>query len=132
VIDDFEAFLRCGIHANGFVRCRCTACGEEMIAAFSCRKRGFCPSCAAKRKVEAAAHLIDNVLLFIPYRQFVVSFPIPLRFWLQTNKRLFARIHGIVIKEIDGYYSQKAAQEGIRAPSPGSISFTQRWGIRAC
>ena len=131
VIDEFEAYLRCGIHAHGFLRCRCLACGEEMVVAFSCKRRGFCPSCAAKRKAETAAHLIDNVLPLVPYRQFVVSFPIPLRFWLQTNKRLFTRIHEIVIGEVYRLYSEKAIQEGIDSPAPGSISFTQRWGSAA-
>ena len=36
---------------------------------------------------EAATHLTQNVLPLVPYRQFVVSFPIPLRYWLHTNKR---------------------------------------------
>ena len=131
VIDEFEAFLRCGIHAHGFLRVRCASCGEEMIVAFACRKRGFCPSCAAKRKAETAAHLVDNVLPLVPYRQFVVSFPIPLRYWIHTNKRLFARVHDIVIKEIHQHYCETAVGQGIPDPAPGTISFTQRWGSAA-
>ena len=73
--------------------------------AFSCHKRGFCPSCAAKRKAETAAHMIDNVLPVVPYRQFVVSFPLPMRFWIHTNTKLFARVHEIVIKTIHRHYT---------------------------
>ena len=47
VVDEFEAYLRCGIHAYGFLRVQCDSC-DERIVAFACRKRGFCPSCAAK------------------------------------------------------------------------------------
>ncbi|MBT96467.1 MAG: IS91 family transposase, partial [Acidimicrobiaceae bacterium] len=44
VNNEFEAFLRCGIFAYGFLRLKCEACGEEKITAFSCKQRGFCPS----------------------------------------------------------------------------------------
>ena len=58
----------------------------------------------------------------------VLSFPIPLRYWLQTNKKLYAKIHSIVIKEMQRYYVDKAKLAGIKDPVPGSISFTQRAG----
>ncbi len=73
----------------------------------------------------------DHVLPLIPYRQFVVSFPMPLRFWIHTNKRLFARVHDIVIKEILRRYDETAAGQGIPGPSVGTMSFTQRWGSAA-
>jgi hypothetical protein len=128
IIKEFEAFLKCGIPAHGFLRLKCDTCSEELIVAFSCKKRGFCPSCAAKRKTEAASHLVDNVLPHAPYRQFVMSFPISMRYWLQTNKKLFAKIHSIVIKEIQNYYIKKAESIGINNAKPGAVSFTQRWG----
>jgi len=58
----------------------------------------------------------------------VLSFPIPLRYWLQTNKKLYAKIHSVVIKEMHRYYINKAKLAGIEKPYPGSISFTQRAG----
>ena len=48
--------------------------------------------------------------------------------FLHANKKLFAKIHQIVIKEMHRYYSDKAKLAGIKDPRPGSISFTQRWG----
>lgn len=131
VIDEFEAFLKCGILAYGFLRLKCNCCSEEKIVAFSCKKRGFCPSCCAKRQCETAAHLVDNVLPLAPYRQMVLSFPIPLRYWLHTNKKLFSKIHSIAIKEMHRYYINKAKFQGIKNPCPGSISFTQRAGSAA-
>jgi hypothetical protein len=77
---------------------------------------------------EAATHLVDNVLPRIPYRQFVLSFPIPLRYWLQTNKKLYSKIHRLAIKELKRYYTGKAETQGVCASTPGSISFTQRFG----
>jgi Putative transposase/Transposase zinc-binding domain len=128
ILREFEAYLRCGIPAFGFLRLQCGDCKEEKIIAFSCKKRGFCPSCCGKRMSEAAAHLVDNVLPLVPYRQFVISFPIPLRFWLETNRKLYSQIHKLVIQEFDNYYMAKAKKKGIKDPMAGSISFTQRWG----
>src|SRR2546421_12797219 len=45
VISEFERYLACGILAHGFARVRCSSCGNEMLVAFSCKGRGFCPSC---------------------------------------------------------------------------------------
>ncbi len=128
VRNEFEAYLKCGILAHGFLRLQCEDCKGEKIVAFSCKKRGFCPSCCAKRKAEAATHLVENVLPLVPYRQFVVSFPIPMRYWLQSNTKLYARIHQLMIREIHRYYVNSAEALGIKDPKPGSVSFTQRWG----
>ena len=79
VTDEFEAFLECGILAHGFLRLRCGDCAHEKLVAFSCKRRGFCPACGACRMAETAAHLVEHVIPQVPVRQWVVSFPIPLR-----------------------------------------------------
>jgi Transposase zinc-binding domain len=78
VKDECDAFLECGILAHGFLRLRCAACTHEKLVAFSCKRRGFCPSCGARRMAETAAHLVDYVIPRVPVRQWVLSFPIPL------------------------------------------------------
>ncbi|TFH49994.1 MAG: hypothetical protein E4H01_03190 [Lysobacterales bacterium] len=85
---EFEAYLRCGRLEHGFLRVKCIRCRHEHLVAFSCRRRGFCPSCGARRMVESAAHLVDYVLPRVPIRQWVVSFPWPLR----LGVRLAARV----------------------------------------
>jgi hypothetical protein len=52
-----------------FLRLRCEACHAEKLVAFSCRRRGFCPSCAARRMSESPALLVDEVLPPVPIRQ---------------------------------------------------------------
>ena len=52
----------------------CCAFGVSAVAiptvvAFSCRGRGFCPSCGGRRMSELAAHLVDRVLPAVPIRQ---------------------------------------------------------------
>ena len=45
--DEFDAFHECGILVHGFLRLRCGDCGHDKLVAFSCKRRGFCPSCGA-------------------------------------------------------------------------------------
>jgi len=59
---------------------RCANCRAEKRVAFSCKRRGFCPSCGARRMVESAALLVDEVIPHVPMRQWVLSVPYPLRF----------------------------------------------------
>jgi len=45
-------YLECGILAYGFARARCPECGHDFLVAFSCKGRGVCPSCNARRMGE--------------------------------------------------------------------------------
>ena len=128
VFNEFEAYLKCGILAHGFLRLKCCSCSQEKVVGFSCKNRGFCPSCAGKRMIESASHLVENVLPLAPYRQFVLSFPMPLRYWFQTNRKLFSKVHSIVTNQITRLYKTKALSQGIKKPITGSISYTQRFG----
>ena len=59
---EFDEFLRCGRLEHGFLRVVCGDCKHEKLVAFSCKRRGFCPSCGARRMAESAALLVDDVL----------------------------------------------------------------------
>ena len=75
VVREFEEYLRCGLLEHGVVRLACRQCGHEMLVAFSCKRRGFCPSCVGRRMSDVAAHLVDEVLPEEPIRQWVCSLP---------------------------------------------------------
>ena len=47
VLRELEDFLRCGVLERGFGRCVCKGCGLSRLVALSCRRRGFCPTCAS-------------------------------------------------------------------------------------
>ena len=79
VHDEFRSYLRCGLLKHGFLRVKFNGCRFEHLVAFSCKLRGFCPSCGARRMVETSAHLVDHVVTVVPVRQWVLSFPWPLR-----------------------------------------------------
>jgi ribosomal protein S27E len=93
---EFEAFLECSVLAQGFLRVRCADCAHEKLVAFSCKRRGFCPSCGSRRMAETAAHWVDHVIPRVPVRQWVLSFPIPLRFLLAAHPHLLSPVLGVV------------------------------------
>ena len=78
----FEKYLECGIFAHGFARARCDDCGHDFLVAFSCKGRGVCPSCNTRRMAETAAHLTDHVFPRLPVRQWVLSVPKRLRYYI--------------------------------------------------
>src|SRR3989442_2804249 len=54
VEQEFRDFLTCGLLAHGFARLRCTDCAFERLVPFSCKGRGFCPSCGGRRMKRSA------------------------------------------------------------------------------
>ena len=58
-----EKYLDCGNPMCGFARIRCPDCGEERLLMFSCKTRGFCPSCHAKRREEWGEWMREELLM---------------------------------------------------------------------
>src|SRR5262245_12681466 len=83
--------LPCGILAHGFLRLGCDTCHKELPLPFSCKRRGFCPSCADRRMAQTAVHLVEQVIPWVPIRQWVVSVPAPLRYWMAASQDLTAQ-----------------------------------------
>ena len=101
---EFYDYLQCGILAHGFLRLGCDTCQKEVLVAFSCKRRDFCPACAGRRMAQTAAHLVECVMPWVPTRQWVVSVPIPLRYWMSASRDLTAQVHTIVRTAIAQYY----------------------------
>ena len=89
---EFTDFLKCGLLEHGFLRVRCESCHYEKLLAFSCKRRGFCPSCGARRMVESAALLVDEVLPRKPIRQWVLTVPFPPRFLFAAYPELMSKV----------------------------------------
>src|SRR5713226_776311 len=100
VVGDFERYLACGILAHGFARVRCSACGDELLVALSCKGRGFCPSCTTRRMHDTAAHLVDRVIPHVPVRQWVLSLPRWARFLLARDPQLVTRTLDTALRAI--------------------------------
>jgi Putative transposase/Transposase zinc-binding domain len=127
---EFHDYLQCGVLAHGFLRLGCDTCHKELLLAFSCKRRGFCPSCAGRRMAQTAAHLVEQVIPWVPTRQWVVSVPVPLRYWMAASQELTAQVHTIIRTTIGRYYVNQVVTRGVPRDKvqPGSVTFIQRFG----
>ncbi|MBK6862435.1 MAG: transposase [Ideonella sp.] len=128
--DEFDAFLECGILAHGFLRLRCGKCGHDKLLAFSCKRRGICPSCGARRMSQTAAHLVDHVIPHVPVRQWVLSLPIPLRVLLAAQPELVTPVLQVVQRVMTRHLLEAV---GLKADEGhgGAVTLIQRFGSAA-
>ena len=127
VRQEFEAYLKCGRLEHGFLRVQCETCHAEHLVAFSCKRRGFCPSCGARRMAESAALLVDEVLPHKPMRQWVLSVPYPLRFLFASQPKIMGKALGIVYRTIATHLIRKAGYTRNIAHT-GAVTLIQRFG----
>jgi len=127
VQEEFEAYLKCGCLKHGFLRVRCEDCRAEKLVAFSCKRRGFCPSCGARRMAESAALLADEVLPRKPLRQWVLSLPFALRFLLATDPKALTQVLGIVYRTTSAHVLRKARLTRATGAT-GAVTLIQRFG----
>ena len=113
VAREFYDYLQCGVLAYGFLRLGCDTYPKELLLAFSCKRRGFCPSCAGRRMAQTAAHLVERGIPWVPTRQWVVSGPVPLRYGMAASQDLTAQVHTIIRTTIGQYYVNKAVARGV-------------------
>ncbi len=119
--------LKCGRLEHGFLRVRCTTCHAERLVAFSCKRRGFCPSCGARRMTESAALLVDEVLPAEPIRQWVLSVPFPLRFLFAAEPAAMGRVLAIVYRAMANALIRKAGLTRATGQT-GAVTLIQRFG----
>ena len=91
----------------------------------------LCPSCTTRRMVETAAHLNDHVFPRLPVRQWVLSVPKRLRYYMQRDGavlnmvlRIFLRVIGQSLQS----HSPGAAQVDKAALHIGAVAFIHRFG----
>ena len=124
---ELRGYLGCGILACGFARAYCDTCGHDFLVAFSCKGRGLCPSCTTRRMAETAAHLVEHVLPQVLVRQWVVTFPKRLRFFLHRDPVLLGRVRRRVLRTIESGLRRRCP-DAPRAARIGTVSFVQRFG----
>lgn len=107
-------YLACGIPKYGFALLRCDGCGTARAVPFSCKGRGFCPSCGGRRMNQAAAHLVDNVFPAVPVRQWALSLSMPLRFRLAWDGARCGEVLATFLSAVFGYYRQTAGMAAAR------------------
>jgi putative transposase/transposase-like zinc-binding protein len=125
---ELRAFLRCGIVEHGFVRVHCDTCGGDILVAFSCKGRGFCPSCGGRRMADTAAHLVDRVLPRVPVRQWVFTVPIHVRRLIAFDRELARRVRNIFVRAVLGWMRRRGRSAGVVFPQVGAVTAVQRFG----
>jgi hypothetical protein len=127
----FRKYLECGIFAHGFARAWCDDCGHDYFVAYSCKGRGVCPSCNTRRMVETAAHLADHVFPRLPVRQWVLSVPKRLRYFMQRDGAVLNMVLRIFLRVIAQSLqpnSPGTAQLDRAALHIGAVAFIHRFG----
>jgi hypothetical protein len=76
---------------------------------------------------ESSALLIDEVLPRQPMRQWVLSFPYPLRFLLASRPEVLSKVLGIVYRTISTHLIKKAGHTKKTAQT-GAVTLIQRFG----
>jgi hypothetical protein len=100
---EFRRYRECGILASGFARARCAECGHDFLVALSCKGRGLCSSCNARRMAETAAHLVDHVFPLLPVRHWVLSVPKRLRWYLEREPRAASAVLHLFLRVIEAH-----------------------------
>jgi hypothetical protein len=85
VLEAFDGYLNCGILIHCCARAYCQNCKHSELIAFSCKRRGLCPSCDAKRALIFAEKLHINVIGPHPVRHLVFSIPKRLRVFFKVE-----------------------------------------------
>ncbi|MFT5573984.1 MAG: hypothetical protein ACI9FR_002920 [Cryomorphaceae bacterium] len=127
VLREFDDYLKCGRLEHGFLRLRCDTCHAERLLGFSCKHRGFCPSCGARRMAESAALLVDHILPQRPMRQWVLSVPFQLRFLFASQPVIMGKALGIAYRAISTHITKKAGHTKTTAHT-GAVTLIQRFG----
>jgi hypothetical protein len=108
---------------------------SKTVIAYSCKGRGVCPACSpgisfghnARRMVGTATHLADHVMPRLPVRQWVLSVPKRLRYYLQSDP---------AVQSVALHIFLSAVEQGLRQCSPGArpearigaVGFIHRFG----
>jgi ribosomal protein S27E len=127
VQQEFDEYLKCGRLEYGFLRVRCEKCHHERLVAFSCKRRGFCPSCGARRMIGSAALLVDTILPRLPMRQWVLSFPFHLRLLFARQPLIMSKVLAIVYRTLATYLIKKAGFTH-KIARTGAVTLIQRFG----
>lgn len=111
VVKEFEEYLRCGRLEHGCLHLVCRECGYSELVAFSCKQRGFCPSCLGRRMADTAVHLEQSVLPRVPIRHWTCSLPWGLRALLGYDRKLCAEVVSAFMGEVDRSLRWRAKRE---------------------
>jgi hypothetical protein len=135
---------RSGLPAVSMAAKRCIASAKRgswrkgSVTAERCstgsKRRGFCPSCGARRMIETSAHLVDHVLPEVPVRHVGVppavglSFPWPLHLLFASQPDALGRCLSVIIRAIQTNLAHRAGLTASAGARTGVVTLIQRFG----
>ncbi len=117
-------YLDCGVEA-GFARLKCDTCGAEQWLTLSCKQRGLCPSCDAKRAAAFAAFLKDELLENVGHCLWTFTLPKMLRPFFMRHRALLSDLARLAYETIEQLLCEAAGDENAR---PGVVCVPQTFG----
>jgi len=122
-------YLDCGVPESGFARLRCEACHDERLLCFSCRQRGICPSCEAKRSAAFAAFVVDELVEDVPHQMWVFTIPKMLRVYFLHHRELLGELSRVAYETVKKLMAEAAFEDA--SFRPGMVSVVQTFGEAA-
>ena len=107
-----ERFLDCGDYTKGIARIQCTnpGCKADYFRPFSCKVFHLCPSCSQKRTLLFGEYVNERLLLRLPHRQMVFTFPKVLRVFFRHDRNLFGEVSRLVYRMIQRFSNETAGR----------------------
>jgi hypothetical protein len=118
-------YLDCGLFESGFARVFCPECRAEFLVAFSCKGRGLCPSCGAKRAAVFSEMLQNKILADVPHAQWVFSLPKMLRPYFLYHRELLGELARLAYETVR---EMMAAVVDASDALPGMLAVIQTFG----
>ncbi len=118
-------YLGCGDLKNGFARIKCRDCNHEVLLAFSCKGRYFCPSCHQKRVLMFGEWITEEILYPLPHRQYVFTIPKMLRPYFRFDRKLLGKLSRCAHQSLKEFFRTTLNRpDGI----PGAVISVQTFG----
>lgn len=112
VREAFEKYLDCGVlwHGCALATCENPECKHSEVIAFSCKRRGLCPSCAQKRGIVFAESLQERVLMDLPLRHVVFTIPKRLRAYFRYDREISKHLFHAAWRSVEDLYNSVLPQ----------------------
>jgi hypothetical protein len=118
-------YLDCGVEEAGFARLKCDACGGEKLLTLSCKVRGLCPSCDAKRAAAFAVFLKDELLENVGHCLWTFTLPKMLRPYFMHHRELLGDLARLAYETIKELMIEAVGNDKAR---PGVVAVPQSFG----
>jgi hypothetical protein len=119
------SYMDCGLFESGFARVVCPECRFEFLVAFSCKGRGLCPSCGAKRAAIFSELLQKKILADVAHAQWVFTLPKMLRPYFLYHRELLGELARISYETVREMMAEAADEPDAR---PGMVAVIQTFG----